>query len=94
MCSGGEDYTVVLRASASDVSRHNDWAAAATTTATIKQAHLAEHIDVKRFREDLYRVQRRHAVQIARVDVHLHHLFATQLRSPERQYEDANGRKK
>lgn len=37
-------------------------------------AHLAEHVDVERFREDLYRVQGCHAVEVAAVDVHLHHL--------------------
>lgn len=37
--------------------------------------YLAQHVDVERLGEDLYRVQRRHAVQIAAVDVHLHHLL-------------------
>lgn len=42
-----------------------------------RSPYLAEHVDVQRLGEDLDRVERRHAVQIAAVDVHLHHLFAT-----------------
>ena len=38
--------------------------------------YLAQHVHVERLGEDLYRVQRRHAVQIAAVDVHLHHLLS------------------
>lgn len=57
----------------SSLKRLTEWGV--TPSRQIHHTHLAEHLDVERFGEDLYRVQGRHAMKVAAVDVHLYYLL-------------------